>query len=1080
MYLRGFLCLVALCASALAAPDVRVVVDKKAPLAPGSITVAGLASGNPYSLLFSVDSPGMFGPQSRVRVSLAQGGVTLVGKTLHLGDPDLYATFQPPSGAPAQVRLEVLSPMARPARFHLRVNAWPKNAAVEREPNNNWREANPIPLGSAVFASGDDLPYIPERETKPQDVVAGEGGLDWFRFEFNQDRPRLVFFQLELMERDNIPVDVSVYRVADGQAKEFNEGEDPVTLPHEVQALPGNKFTTRVLREKGTYYVRVRANHPEYKLRTRVYDVPPYSDAQQAVQTAVDYILGAGDSWHANTPRRGGVFDRVANVHQETSLCVACHPTHFSQRAQLYALRNGYSLNQKQQLQFLTERFYNNPRPFYGFEKEGAVWSRVISAAANVLSRMSVLMDMFETEVSGERREEFHRGISKYLELYYKDRDKLPAGETNGNTPLVSTYEVAWYSWRVTRDPHIAALIEQDDIRNMVDLCYQTLALADIDKVRHGEKIRRNAERILSLQRPDGRWAMRFEPNQPEVEFQTGHALWALHAAGVPREDPKVAKAIQYLLKRQQTFGGWMDPLQSYENFRTPFRETQMAVLALSAYYPKTGRKQGWDATPPPAGDVLQQLDAIWGEPAPGQLQLARSAAASNDALIRQQGVEALGRIGHLATLDLLTPALGDESKLVQRTAAWAARQIYSRRKEVSAHWLENALASNHERTRWGATRVFATHFSALARMPELAKALAARTGDPLATVRMQALKGLWQYWFWTPEESAKGLIEDTFLAAMAKPQHPWVERNLREGIYNIADENIRYLYNNWVPLLAKPEDRERAIRGRLAVERRLAHKFARTLENGSDLQRKRLLAGLTAFHLRRADIYDLKADHGKSAPAVYNRIGNDTEQVAFFGGSADEMARAILPLTKSADPELRGLAATAALMVRDVNFPGVNEVAGKPGADRKALLDEVLASGPPPEIAKGLSPPKPGAPAASAGGVRASSAGRRKLDEAFFRGYVEPILQTRGKDGYACVHCHASHTIFNGSYGSALNVVDLENPENSLLLRKPTSGPESEGVVGARTLPHGGGVRWEKGSAEYQTILDWIKGASN
>ena len=116
----------------------------------------------------------------------------------------------------------------------------------------------------------------------------------------------------------------------------YYEGEDPVALPHEVQALPGNKFTARILREPGAYYIRVAANHPEFKLRTRVYDPPPYADPRQAVQTAVDFIMAAGDSWHANTPRRGGIFDRVANVHQETSLCVACHPTHFSQRAQLY------------------------------------------------------------------------------------------------------------------------------------------------------------------------------------------------------------------------------------------------------------------------------------------------------------------------------------------------------------------------------------------------------------------------------------------------------------------------------------------------------------------------------------------------------------------------------------------------------------------------------------------------------------------------------------------------------------------------------------------------------------------------
>ncbi len=47
----------------------------------------------------------------------------------------------------------------------------------------------------------------------------------------------------------------------------------------------------------------------------------------------------------------------------------------------------------------------------------------------------------------------------------------------------------------------------------------------------------------------------------------------------------------------------------------------------------------------------------------------------------------------------------------------------------------------------------------------------------------------------------------------------------------------------------------------------------------------------------------------------------------------------------------------------------------------------------------------------------RAARARRTKLDEAFFRGYVEPILEKRGKDGYACVHCHATHTLFNATY---------------------------------------------------------------
>jgi len=90
----------------------------------------------------------------------------------------------------------------------------------------------------------------------------------------------------------------------------------------------------------------------------------------------------------------------------------------------------------------------------------------------------------------------------------------------------------------------------------------------------------------------------------------------------------------------------------------------------------------------------------------------------------------------------------------------------------------------------------------------------------------------------------------------------------------------------------------------------------------------------------------------------------------------------------------------------------------------------------------------------------------------------VEPILTRRGRDGYACVHCHATHTLFNGTFSTALNVVDQADPENSLILRKPTSSSETEGVAGSATLSHGGGIRFTKDSPEYATILEWIKGA--
>jgi hypothetical protein len=795
------------------------------------------------------------------------------------------------------------------------------------------------------------------------------------------------------------------------------------------------------------------------------------------VRTAVDYILAAGDSWHANTPRRGGVLDRVSSVHQETSLCVGCHTTHFPLRAQLYAARNGYPVVQHQQVQFLTERFYNNPRPFYGFEEQGAVWARMISAPANVLGRMSHLIDIFESQISGERRERYHESIAKYLNLYYAGRNTLPPDETNGNTPLVSAHEVAWYAWTATKDPRMAELISKGEVKNMVDLCYQTLALADIDGQRYNDQIHKNAERILTLQRPDGQWSMRFDVNQPEVEFQTGHALWALHAAGVPLTNPQVEKAIDYLLHRQQEFGGWMDPLQSFENFRTPFRETQMAVLALSSYFPIAGRAKGWNApalrnlSADPV-ELLQQLDDVWDPPSDQVRIQIEEAALGNDALIRQAAVEALGRLGFETAC--YRKLLGDPSKMVQRTTAWAMRQSYSRHSETPSSELTLALESNDDRVRWGATRVFAAHFSALAQRPEIATSLLKLIEDPAVIVRMQAIRGLWQFWFWTPGSGTKDGIEDSLLEAIGKPQSDWVESNLNDAIYNLADENIRYLYNNWVPLLGRTEDRERAILVRLALENRLATKFAVVLEGQSDFQKKALLRSLTEFPLRRGDAYDLDADLGKPAPAIYNRIGNDTEQIAFFGKSADRLAKALLPLLDSSDPELRRLAVKASLLARETRFAEVNRVAGPAGNEVKRLnakLETMPQAG---EVARQMK----GAPlSANAGTGAGSRSAAVRLDEAFFRGYVEPILQKRGKDGYACVNCHATHTLFDGTWATVKNVVDTGNAEKSLILRKPTSTSETEGIAGSKVLSHGGGARFTKDSPEYATILAWIKG---
>ena len=407
---------------------------------------------------------------------------------------------------------------------------------------------------------------------------------------------------------------------------------------------------------------------------------------------------------------------------------------------------------------------------------------------------------------------------------------------------------------------------------------------------------------------------------------------------------------------------------------------------------------------------------------------------------------------------------LGDPSKTVQRTAAWSVRQSYSRHPETSSAGLTAVLESKDDRTRWGATRVFAQHFAAIAHRPEFGAVLAKRVADPVTSVRMQAVKGLWQFWYWTTDTATRELIEDTLLAAMGQPQPAWVESNLEDAVYNLADENIRYLYNNWVALLPSADDRDRAVRGRLAVESRLATKFAAVLEKAPAPQKKRLLRALTEFPLRRGDIYDPEADITTPAPPRYNRIGNDIEQIAFFGESGARIARALSPLLDEPDAEMRRLAAEAALLVRDVRFGEVNRIAGPSSPEANGLSAKMERIPEAVEALRILKPPPPSAGAATGPAARAT----RRLDEAFFRGYVEPILTKRGRDGYACVHCHSTHTLFNGTFSTALNVVDQADPENSLILRQPTSSSETEGVAGSATLAHGGGIRFTKDSPEY------------
>ena len=276
--------------------------------------------------------------------------------------------------------------------------------------------------------------------------------------------------------------------------------------------------------------------------------------------------------------------------------------------------------------------------------------------------------------------------------------------------------------------------------------------------------------------------------------------------------------------------------------------------------------------------------------------------------MVQMASAAALGRVGAKEAVTQLRRLLGADSKLVQIAAAQALRRIASQlgvppsggsaqSRDIppeggTPNIFIAALDHPNGRARWGATRVFAQHFAYLTGKNEIADKLITRLSDPHTPVRMQAAKSLAQWFYWTKDESLQDRIADAFIARMAVNEHPWMRRNLLEGFYSLADENVRYLYNNWIGHLAQKEDRDKAIAGHRDSSRRMAERIARALETGNELQREGLLRGLTEYHLRHG---------GYTNAGRYTRIGNDIETIVFYAEGAPAMERALTPFDQFA-----------------------------------------------------------------------------------------------------------------------------------------------------------------------------------
>ena len=388
---------------------------------------------------------GVIGDRDRARVSVSIPGGSERSKFLHPGDPDLSLAIRPESDGNATLTLQsdpTSGPLdVRSSWHHLTLSEGEK-PAIEAEPNDSWRSANPLLIGRSVYGTADDVDYL-------ENLEEGKAGLDWFRFEVKDEVPVLVYFQLEQLDRD-VSSNLCVYRLdpASGEAKLHESGKDPMEIVHDRERERYSTHLSRTL-TRGTYFVEVNANHPDYILRTRAYSVPPLNDPSKAVEAGLDYLLEVGDAWFAQIPREGNIFVRSGNLHDTATRCTACHASSFPTEASLVAHANGYPIRAKSSMHYLMDRIANSPTPLYG--EDGLYWQRFIAIPLQAQGKQGGILLDYERQVLGRETKEFER-FGPFLQAAWRGRRLFPADEVNGVVPLDSKFGFAWRDWRVLNE----------------------------------------------------------------------------------------------------------------------------------------------------------------------------------------------------------------------------------------------------------------------------------------------------------------------------------------------------------------------------------------------------------------------------------------------------------------------------------------------------------------------------------------------------------------------------------------------------------------------------------------------------
>jgi hypothetical protein len=632
-------------------------------------------------------------------------------------------------------------------------------------------------------------------------------------------------------------------------------------------------------------------------------------------------------------------------------------------------VQNGYAPTQRASLEFITDRIYNNTRPLYG--EPNTNWVRMIYTARTEASRLPQIVHSFEQNVTHDKpRKKFDLPYASFLRIHYKGVTVMPGDEADGCEPDVSPFEIAQQSWHtfdlaynethqqdwITERDHVEQLALPYEPKNFIDVSWKIMFLSEINREKYATQIDALIDKLYQYETPEGGWPYPFDKKAKPADFISYNAVLALAEAGHrPETDEHLAVAVKAMLAAQRPEGSWEgDPV--YQGFNTPFRATQFAVMALSTLYPGTTKAKNWDAAyPAPVTTLarndlpllLQQLDQFWDlAPEPVLRQIRNVLADSDQPLAREAAARALGHMADPGAMPVLIKGLGDSTKMVQTTSAYALRMVLSRRQDAAPEGrklLAAVLNSPDPRTRWGAARLFNQHFRDLTDDPNLLAALEKDLNDPVPYVRFEAAGGVWRWYYWQVDKSeVRRSTLETLATRLNTETDAMVRRGLQESVYDLLDENTGYL-SAWVRASSKDEDKDRINAGYEAAARDQAQVLAKVLREGTPLGREGILNALWDFHIRHYALPEMKADTvSVGLPAVLTkyitgvpdlhrpgyeyspyretvdfkydvhngffqtRIGNDSDLIHFFKSSGPELEDALLACLKGADDSMK------------------------------------------------------------------------------------------------------------------------------------------------------------------------------